>query len=243
MATFSTIYSSNIFSSNIWGASWLFLFCCFYRFAVFCSVLPQPINLTFSWWGLEFFSMPLRISLHIDHFECVQMHAEDKSLEGTAESRGRCVFHFDGCPHLPWIMLCTILNSHQQRMKCQLPEEKTWHLLTSNGNSLPTQCRMQVGGGEDHGGFCRQERLSVGTCEAGRSKSCLIKLSKLVDAWFGGGYKKEKESFHRGGARAPRKKTAAAVNLLGWFPVGCSPKEGRFQLQLQTGDGTYHNKS
>lgn len=55
MATFSTIYSSNIFSRNIWGASWLFLFCCFYRFAVFCSVLPQPINLTFSWWGLEFF--------------------------------------------------------------------------------------------------------------------------------------------------------------------------------------------
>lgn len=103
--------------------------------------------------------------------------------------------------------------------------------------------QMQVGGGEDHGGFCRQERLSVGTCEAGRSKSCLIKLSKLVDAWFGGGYKKEKESFHRGGARAPRKKTAAAVNLLGWFPVGCSPKEGRFQLQLQIGDGTYHNKS
>lgn len=44
------------------------------------------------------------------------------------------------------------------------------------------------------------------------------------------GYKKEKESFHQVGARAPRKKTPAAVNLLGWYPVGCSPKEGRFQL-------------
>lgn len=81
-----------------------------------------------------------------------------------------------------------------------------------------------------------------GTGEAGRSKSCLIKLSKLVDAWFGG-YKKEKESFHWVWERAPRKKTAAVVSLLGWFPVECSPKEGRFQLQLQIGDGTYNNKS
>lgn len=157
MATFSTIYPTNIFL-----VTYEELLGCFY-FAVFtglqCSVLflPQHINLTFSWWGLVF-SVPLRISLHIDHFDYVKMYAEDKFLEGTAESRGRCVFHFDGCSHLPWIMLCTILNSHPQRMKCQLPEEKTWHLLTSNGNSLPTQCRMQVGDGEDHGGFCRQER-------------------------------------------------------------------------------------
>lgn len=144
-------------------------------------------------------SVLLRISLYVYHFPCVQTHAGDKFPEGTAESKGKCICHFDTNSQLPCIMFCNILHSHLQQVSpCFLKQgsDIIWLSITEAQSTLWVEAALESEW--DHSeGFCNYSEKSYSWVmgNQGDVNEWYVDIERIcrICWWFGCGEWREGE--------------------------------------------------